>query len=89
MCWNDHSNVVGEGNIQNFMSRYSRIFWKLIEEVKLVEMNRLGPGQYFGERACIRNTPRQARIKWIMESSFAVINKDDYVKFVKYFDDQK
>ena len=58
------------------------------EIIKFIEIVKLGPGKSFGELALVKSGTRAARITWVEDCKFAVINKELYQKVLSKIDEQ-
>lgn len=65
----DSLYVILSGKVKIFLSD---------EDGKEVDLNTLGPGEYFGELAAIDESPRCASVITLQNSKFAVISKRDF-----------
>lgn len=67
----DSLYVILKGRVKVFLSD---------EEGKQVDLNTLGPGEYFGELAALDHSPRCASIMTLESGKFAVISKEDFYR---------
>ncbi len=67
----DSLYVILAGRVRVFLSD---------EEGKQVDLNLLGPGEYFGELAALDHSPRCASVMTTENCKFAVISKTDFYK---------
>ena len=56
--------------------------------INFIEILTLGPGKSFGELALIKSANRSARIVWVEDWKFAVLNKDLYQNVLRKIDEQ-
>lgn len=54
-----------------------------------IKVGTIQPGAGFGELALINSKPRAATVNCVEESEFAVLEKEDYMRILKKFDERK